>query len=264
VNIKNDTDVEGSETIEIALGNPFGATILGPNPVVLTIRDSEPVFQFSQPESVVVESSLTKTITVRRTGPLKSPATVNYHITGGTAAADVDYIAAPSGTISFAAGKPTQTLTIVPIDDRTDEPGETVTLALENPSAGYGIGTPGTAILTINDNDVAGKVQFSGATYSVSEDAGSATITVTRTGGTSEATVGYATSNGTATAGVNYVEASGTLHFGFGETIKTITVPVLNDGVAANSFLNLALSNPGGKLELGPQPTAVLWIVDSP
>src|SRR5262249_8182684 len=47
-----------------------------------------------------------------------------------------------------------------------------------------------------------GALQFSSATYAVNENGGAATVTVTRTGGSSGAvSVSYATSNGTATAG---------------------------------------------------------------
>jgi len=55
------------------------------------------------------------------------------------------------------------------------------------------------------DQAGAGALQFSAATYTVNEYAGSATITVTRAGGSSGAVaVSYATSNGTATAGSDY------------------------------------------------------------
>ncbi len=62
-------------------------------------------------------------------------------------------------------------------------------------------------MLTITDNDVAppGTLQLSAATYSVAENGGSATITVTRTGGSAGAVgVTLATSNGTATAPADY------------------------------------------------------------
>ena len=51
----------------------------------------------------------------------------------------------------------------------------------------------------------AGTLQFSAATYSVAENGGNATITVTRTGGSAGAVgVTFATSNGTATAPSDY------------------------------------------------------------
>ena len=63
----------------------------------------------------------------------------------------------------------------------------------------------------------------------------------------STVTVDYATSDGTATAGSDYTARSGTLSFGSGETEKTVSVPVLDDGHDEGSEnLTLTLSNPSG------------------
>jgi N-acetylmuramoyl-L-alanine amidase len=110
----------------------------------------------------------------------------------------------------------------------------------------------------------AGTVQFSSATYSVNENGGSRTITVTRTGGTSAVGVSYATSNGTATAGADYTGSSGTLSFATNETSKTFTVPIIDDAsVEGNETVNLTLSNPTGGATLGSPSSAVLTIVDN-
>lgn len=264
VSLHNDADVEGSETVELTLSNAVGATVVGANSTLLTITDREPVFQFVAPIWPILESAPSRAITVKRTGPLGSPAVVDYRITGGTAAAGMDFSGAPTGTLAFAAGKATAVLTIAPIDDFVDEPPETVIVTLENPSAGYGIGTPNAASLTINDNDTAGTAQFSVADYSVAEDRDSVTITVTRAGGTSEASVDFATIDGTARAGANYIAVAGTLLFGPRETKRTFTVEVLDDGTPGmNSFLRIALTNPTSGLTLGALPTATLWIVES-
>ena len=58
---------------------------------------------------------------------------------------------------------------------------------------------------------------------------GTATITLTRSGGTSGGvTVAYETSDGTAVAGTNYAATSGTLTFADGETGKSFTVTALD------------------------------------
>ena len=95
-------------------------------------------------------------------------------------------------------------------------------------------------------------VQFSEATYSVSEAGPTAKITVTRTMGIDKSiSVNYATSDGTAIAGKDYKTSktmSGTLTFKAGQTSKTFTIPIINDTLnEQNETVNLNLSNPTGR-----------------
>ena len=101
--------------------------------------------------------------------------------------------------------------------------------------------------------------------YSVNENQGTASITVTRTGGSDGAVaVNYATSNSTATAGSDYTATSGTLNFAAGETSKTITVPIIDDtAVEGNETVNVTLSSPTGGATLGSPASASLTIVDN-
>jgi hypothetical protein len=113
-------------------------------------------------------------------------------------------------------------------------------------------------------NFTTSSVQFSSATYSVNEDGGSKTITVTRTGSTNAFVVNYATSNGTATDGADYTGLNEVLSFATNETSKTFTVPIINDTlVEGDETINLKLSNPSGGVTLGSPSTAVLTIVDN-
>ena len=60
-------------------------------------------------------------------------------------------------------------------------------------------------------------------------------------------TVNYATADGTATAGEDYTAASGTLTFNPGETVKTISIALLEDDATdGEETLTLTLSNPAG------------------
>ena len=61
--------------------------------------------------------------------------TVDYATTDGTATAGVDYTAA-SGTLSFAAGERSKTVSVAVLDDEHHEGTETLTLRLSNPSGG--------------------------------------------------------------------------------------------------------------------------------
>jgi hypothetical protein len=268
VTILNDADAEGSETVELALSGYSPPTAQGAlGTAVLTITDTEPVFQFSAGTYPVPEKAPRAVITVRRTGPTTGDAKVDYTVSDGTAQAAIDYTSASTGTLSFGAGRATQTLSIGVIDDAEDEPSETLQLVLQNPSAGCGIGTPGSALLTISDNDVAGRAQFSAGAFSQAEDGGSVTITVTRATGTSGmATVHYVATPGAVNPGVpgtDYQPAAGTLTFGPGDTSQSFEVVVLDDVVADGArSVALTLSEPGGGLVLGARSAAVLWLVD--
>ena len=64
----------------------------------------------------------------------------------------------------------------------------------------------------------------------VTETAGEIVFTVTRQGATHDrATVQYRTVDGTATAGADYTARSGKLTFYWDETVKTVSVPAIND-----------------------------------
>ncbi|SHN57818.1 DUF4073 domain-containing protein [Desulfitobacterium chlororespirans] len=109
-----------------------------------------------------------------------------------------------------------------------------------------------------------GVLAFSNAAYTIGEDGGGVTITVTRTGGSNGAvSVDYATSDGTATAGSDYTATSGTLNFADGDAAsKTFTVAISQDAILeGNETVNLTLSNATGGATLG-QSSATLTIMD--
>jgi Tol biopolymer transport system component len=109
------------------------------------------VLQFSSASYAVNEEAGEAQITITRGGNLDA-ASVKYATSDGTAQAGSDYIAA-SGTLNFVAGQLTQTFTVHISDDALTEGGETINLALSNLSAGANLGSPNTAVLTINPSD---------------------------------------------------------------------------------------------------------------
>jgi hypothetical protein len=88
---------------------------------------------------------------------------------------------------------------------------------------------------------------FSANSFSTQEG-GSATITVNRSGDLSgAATVDYATSDGTAREISDYTTAIGTLRFAAGESQKTFAVLITAEGLGeSNETVVLTLSNPTG------------------
>jgi hypothetical protein len=107
------------------------------------------VLQFRQTAYTVTEGG-SVTVTVTRTGGSQGGVTVSYAIGDGTATAGADYTAR-SGTLTFAAGVTSRTFTVSTARDRRVEAAETITLTLGTPQGGAVLGTPSTAIVTINE-----------------------------------------------------------------------------------------------------------------
>jgi hypothetical protein len=280
VPILNDTEAEGNETVNLMLTSPGGGA---PQTAVLTIVDDEPTVFFSAAAFTAAEATATAVVTVRRGGAPTGQVTVDFATADDTAVAGVDY-QMRTGTLTFPSGVTTRTLAVPVVNDTVVRGGPRFLVTLTNPAGASLVRqncfasapappaavTSCTATVTIVDNDVAGTVQFSQSVYTVSEAAASATITVTRTGGTaSGVTVDFQTADGTATGGagagpgVDYMITAGTLSFAAGVMSRTFTVPVFADALAeGNETVLLSLSNPTGGVTLGPRSTAQLKILD--
>lgn len=175
-------------------------------------------------------------VTVERTGSLAGTSTVDFSTVNGTAIAGTDYTAT-IGTLTFAPGETSKTISIPVIDDNVYEEGEIrgFSLVLSNPSGGnIEIQGPTTVAFTISDND--GQPSISTSSIVVNEPAGpgpsEGVFTVRLSNATRQTvSVNYATANGTATAGSDYIAASGALTFAPLETTKTVSVQVLADEV---------------------------------
>src|SRR2546426_1373691 len=111
----------------------------------------------------------------------------------------------------------------------------------------------------------ASSFQFSSASYLVPENAGAVTLSLSRLGNTSQAaSIDVATSGGTASAKTDYTPVSRTLHFAAGETLKTFTVPIIDNlYVQGSRTLNVTLSNPSAGAFPGSPSTATVAIVDN-
>jgi uncharacterized protein YhfF len=272
IDVIDDVDYEGDETVNLILTNPTGgAGLSSPTTAALTITEDDPVppagsLQFSTVSYSVVENSVSATITVSRTGGSFGTVSVDYATSDGTATAGTDYTAV-IGSLSFADGITSQSFTVTILDDADYEGEENLSLILSNPGGGAGLGSPSIAILTITEDDPvppAGSLQFSTSNFTVAEDGITATITVTRTGGSfGTVSVDYATSDGTATAGTDYTAVIGSLNFSNGDTGQSFSIDILDDTVyEGNELVYLSLSNPGGGAGLGSPATAVLNITE--
>jgi uncharacterized repeat protein (TIGR01451 family) len=249
----NSVSVQGNETDPDASNNAAS---------VQTTAINAGALQFQTGTPSVSELAGTVTITVVRANGSQGPATVHYATSDGSAHAGQEYLAT-SGDLQFADGETTKTFPITILHDNLALGSTTVNLTLSS-ATGAILGNPSTATLTILDTDVAGHVQLTAAAYQARETSRAVTITVTRAGGSAGGvTVRYSTGGGTARQFVDYTPTSGVLTFGLGETTKTFTIPIIDDGRRGlNKTLGIVLSGLGGGASLGTPGAAILTIVD--
>ncbi len=163
--------------------------------------------------------------TVSLSAAATSAVTVDYATADGSATAPDDYTAA-SGTLTFAPGEISKQVTVTVAGDLLDEPHETYSLNLSNPSGATLARARGLG--TILDNDP--PVSLSVDDVSGAESAESVSFTVSLSAVSGKViTVDYATADGTATAPADYTSAQGTLIFLPGETSKTVSVGLADD-----------------------------------
>ena len=168
----------------------------------------------------------------------------------------------------------------VNFDNRTFFPGA----AASAPTGVFAINNPGSAHASRALNDTRdttanfrmsvdltgpGTIIFSPVTYTVSESAGSVTLSASRHAGTTGAvSASYSTVNGTAAAPADFTAQSGVLNWAAGEAgTKTITVPILQDGVLEGpEAFTVTLATPTGGVSIGvpggTTATATVNIID--
>lgn len=222
-NLRIDPDlgvvVEVDNPLTYAAGDPS----LGFSPAVVT--ESQALTPLgSNTTSLFGIDSARDSLVIQDTSPLSGTITT----AGPLGVAITDDAGMDSGL--FTGG------TSITLASLTESGGNSSTLYRINPRLGISlmpislvpIGTIGGG-LVVRDIALApsGNVGFSATSYAVAESAGSALITVTRTGGSNgPLQVRALSSDGTAQAGINYTPVNVLLSFGDGETTKTFTVPI--------------------------------------
>ena len=220
--------------------------MIGTGQGVGTIVDNDPIPSLSINSASVTEGNfgtVNAVFTVTLSHASGKTVGVSYATADVTATAGSDYNAV-SGSLSFAPGVTTQTITVLVRGDLLDEANETFTVNLSSSvnatiSVAQGTGTiiddDATPSLAINNVSVTeGNVGTVNAVFTVTLSAASGRVV----------TVNYATANSSATSPSDYTATSGMLTFALGVTTQTITVPVngdvLNEG---NETFNVNLSN---------------------
>ena len=144
--------VESSETVVVTVRERAAFKVGPSSSATVTIADQPvPVVSMSATDPDATEAGLTTgTFVFTRTGDTGLPLNIWYTISGtATNGFDYDSIFAP---ITIPAGQSSVTLNVVPKQDLTVEPPETVILAVTD-HANYDLGAQTTATVTIASDD---------------------------------------------------------------------------------------------------------------
>ena len=234
----DDTVAEPDESFEIVLSSPVNAT-LASGVATGTIRDNDTAPTLSV-SGATGEEGGEAVFAVTLAGTTSLTVSVRYSTLEGTARAETDY-GTSTGSLTFAPGETSRTVSVALRDDVTDEPDETFYLQLRSPVNATVVTDTGTG--TIRDNDAEPSLSVTGGS---GEEGGTAAFKVALSGATDrDITVEYATSDGTAHAGDDYEAARGTLRFPRGVSVRTVAVHVYEDEIhEPNEAFGLTLSSP--------------------
>ncbi|MBI2190952.1 MAG: S8 family serine peptidase [Planctomycetes bacterium] len=247
VNLVDDALDEEDETVEVALSRPVNTVFGARLAASYTIRDDDaaPSVAFESAADAAAENAGSAEVAVVLSSPSGRTIRVDFAAAGGSALGEGEDYSLAAGTLVFQPGQTRKWIEVDLVDDPLDEGDETVEIALSHPQ-NAAAGSPERFLLTLADNDFQA-VAFSQEASSWSEADGSAGLAVSLTAPSAKVvSVSYAVTGGSASGqGVDYTLAEGTLIFQPGETLKGISVSIVNDALdEEDETLEVTLSGP--------------------
>lgn len=215
----------------------FSNAVLAPNPGKV---------QLSSATYNVGEAGPFVTITVTRTGGSDGTVMIDSMTSSDTADAGFDFTAT-SNTLTFNDGETSKTFDVPITDDTIYEGSETFNILLTNPQNYVEIGTPSSAVVTINDNDSQPSMSIDNVTLAEG-DAGTTNFVFTVSLSNLSAFGASATVNtadGSATLANNDYAAivNGNVTIPAGSLTANVTVPVNGDvNVESNESFTVNLT----------------------
>jgi hypothetical protein len=193
---------------------------------------------------------------VTLSAPEKTAVTVAYATADGTALAGVNYFA-ESGTLTFAAGMVSQSVTVPILGSTKYGPNETFALDLSNPVGAF-VYRQGTGTI-VNQNPPPSMSITDTNLFSPATGTANAIFAVSLAQASGlPATVTYATVRGTLPQS-DFIAQSGTLTFAPGTLIQNITVPVRADStLEANETFFVKLTGAVGAVLIKSQGMATI------
>ncbi len=151
IRVFGDFQIENDETFSVNLQFPTNATIApgqGTGTGTILNDDSNGKLQFSSATYNAAEDQDGFVVVVNRVNGSTGIVKVDFATSNGTATAGSDY-PATTGTLTLNQGETTKSFFIAIVRDSLFEGDETFNLTLSNPTGGAVLGTPTTAVMTI-------------------------------------------------------------------------------------------------------------------
>ena len=257
--IADDSLPEYAETFDIVLSNPQSAALgsLASTTIQITDADADPSISIN--DGTVTEANTNETLTISLSAPSGKVVDVSYATSDNTTGA-TDYTSA-NNQISFAPFEQTKTINIGILDDAIDEDNETLVVQLfgaQNASIADAIGE-----ITIMDNDAAPTVSISDVT--TNNEASFPVSLQIELATASEKTVraDYATQSTGSASTADYQSQDSFVTFVPGETIKTITIPIIDDSLSEGpETFEVIIDNTTNTTVAAGQGTATVTITD--
>ena len=246
----------GDHTGNIIVSAPEADNKVVTNQVVVHV--TPPTVQIEATDPNAAEAGAKPAVlTVTRYGCLDVSLVVNYTISG-TASNGVDYNLL-SGFVTIPAGLSNAVVVVTPIDDLVHEDPETIILTL-NPDPSYAIGSSGSALAAIADNDPC-NFSVNPTTVLVGHGSGNGSVSVTVVSGcswTANSNVGWITigsgsaGNGAGTVGYSVADNIGNCSARTGTvTVAGQTITVIQAADTINYTISVMSSPANGGLAIG-------------
>lgn len=225
-----DSDLlEIDETFLVTLSNLQSGNanvILGDSQAEVTIHDDDQA-SLTIDDVTVDENAGAVLLTVSLNQAAGDTISIDYTTADQSAVADDDY-ASQTGTLTFAPGVLTQTISIPIVDSDLVELEESFLVNLSNlQTNGWNVSlTDAQAVVTISDDDQA---QLTIDDISINESEGTAEVTVSLDQPVAgEISVHFETADQTAIVGEDYEGQSGTITFSTGQQTRIISIPLID------------------------------------
>ena len=219
VTANDDTTDEPDKSVTVSATVSGDSGVADPSAVTLTIADDDaaPSLSISAPsvaEGAAGASAVMDWMVALSAASGRAVTVAYAEGTGGTATAGTDYTSLAAGTLTFAAGETSKTVSVTVTGDAVDEPNETVVVTLSAPSNATIPDGAASGTGTITDDDAAPAVALALADSSIAENGGATTVTATLSHPSSAAT----TVTVTAAAGYYTVGSDAAIVIAAGET----------------------------------------------